>query len=499
MKHLRSFFMGGCLLCFGAACDDVTPLSVELVFPVSNSGDPFFNVETLVFGADDGTTEVQQSFPADDKKLKLPVIPYGDGWVLSLAGRFGDTPVSFGKTVPLSLTSGEEVNAKIFFGQVNAFHVPPGQPLENPQPLLMAGFPPFSVSTCSMQDGGFGFVGGQPVEEFTASQLSFSQSDIIEPRVGAVCAPSPDGSLLIGGALDVLGHEISSEIAPLQLEEPSEQRTINSSLARIGHQANTFTTTQSITLPDGTQVDEGTTLILISGGMNNGQIFGEVGLIIAAPGQDLRVYEPANLDQKIKLISPRVAHSATLVQIDGKAEILLAGGLGKNLIPLKTTELLDLSTFTTTLGPDLNEPRSGHVAVLVPNGDVLFFGGQTQNKESSARIDRFSPKFPVMGVEPSMLFTRRGHSATLLESGLILIAGGIGQRTGSLDDEQLLASGELFNPEDATGSGPIFTRSLNAPRAGHAAVFMPNGLILLVGGTQESTQSAELYTPVPEE
>ena len=74
MKRWPAPLMGLGLLCL-ASCDDVTPLSVEIVLPVGSSS-PLFS--DLVFGATDGTTTIQQSFPASEDKLKLPVIPYGD-------------------------------------------------------------------------------------------------------------------------------------------------------------------------------------------------------------------------------------------------------------------------------------------------------------------------------------------------------------------------------------------------------------------------------------
>lgn len=314
--------------------------------------------------------------------------------------------------------------------------------------------------------------------------------------MGAVCASSPQGPLLIGGALDATASTLCDGLGSLDEARLSNGAT-SQALARIAHQATTFTLPQTATLPDGTQLEVGTTLILVSGGKNGSQTVEQVGLVIAAPNQELRIYEPTDPTKKI-MASPRASHSATLVQINGQTKLLLAGGFGKNGEALATTEFLDLSNFTIEPGPPLNEARAGLVAVLIPDGDVLFFGGQDQQQQSSANIDRFSPRFAEIVVEPQMLFTRRGHSATLLENGLILIAGGIGQRTSSLDAEQTLATGELFNPEDATQSGTLFTRALKEPRAGHAATLLSNGLVVLLGGTAQATNSAELYTPVPE-
>ena len=476
-----------------AACDDVTPLEIEVVLPVGGFSPQF---STLVFGATDGTTTVQQSFAASEEKLTLPVIPYGDGWVLSLEGRIEETPISFGKTVPVSLTSGEETTAKLFFAQINAFHVTPDQPASDLQPLLLPGLPPLAVGACALPEGSFGFIGGALPEVFSPAALSFSTLPADGLMLGAVCAASPRGPLLIGGSQDATASQLCGGLGSLD-ETRVAKGGASQDLARIAHQATTFTIPQATTLPDGTQLEAGTTLILVSGGKSAAQTLRRVSVVIVPPEQDLRLYEPTDPNQHINL-SPRAGHSATLIQLNGQTKLLLAGGLGENNEVLATTEFLNLSTFEVEAGPLLSQGRAGLVSVLLPDGDVLLIGGQGEQQQSSARVERFSPRFAEIVVEPPLLFTRRGHSATLLESGLILIAGGIGSRVGSLDPEQPLASGELFDPEDATQSGSIFTRALNEPRVGHAAVLMSNGLVLLVGGAQP-TPSAEVYTPVPEE
>src|SRR6266853_549747 len=89
------------------------------------------------------------------------------------------------------------------------------------------------------------------------------------------------------------------------------------------------------------------------------------------------------------------------------------------------------------------------------------------------------------------LTTARGHdSATLLDNGLVLIAGGY---CNSGD----LSSAELYNP--ATGTF-IPTGSLITARDSHTATLLNNGLVLLAGGVgnygdSDYLSSAELYNP----
>jgi Galactose oxidase, central domain/Kelch motif len=64
----------------------------------------------------------------------------------------------------------------------------------------------------------------------------------------------------------------------------------------------------------------------------------------------------------------------------------------------------------------------------------------------------------------------------------VLVAGGVGG-TGF----DLLASAELYDPGTGTWTA---TGSMTTPRGGHTATLLPNGQVLVVGGT-----TAELYDP----
>jgi Galactose oxidase, central domain len=82
---------------------------------------------------------------------------------------------------------------------------------------------------------------------------------------------------------------------------------------------------------------------------------------------------------------------------------------------------------------------------------------------------------------------RDGHTATLLPNGKVLMVGGS-------SDTSLLSSAELYDP--ATGLWTP-TGSLATARINHTAILLPSGKVLVVGGTSGSTNlsSAELYDP----
>jgi WD40 repeat protein len=87
---------------------------------------------------------------------------------------------------------------------------------------------------------------------------------------------------------------------------------------------------------------------------------------------------------------------------------------------------------------------------------------------------------------------RTQHSATLLQSGKVLIAGGMGGTVSSGAD---LASSELYDPCTNTWSPAGI---LGQARNGHSAVLLRDGRVLVVGGSQNgwSVDTAELYDPL---
>ncbi|RKH29603.1 kelch-like protein [Corallococcus sp. CA041A] len=87
----------------------------------------------------------------------------------------------------------------------------------------------------------------------------------------------------------------------------------------------------------------------------------------------------------------------------------------------------------------------------------------------------------------SMIQPRSGHTATLLPNGTVLVAGGTSNGAP-------LATAEVYDPVSGTW-GP--TGSLAQPRSGHSATLLPNGKVLVVGGRDANgfVATAELYDP----
>src|SRR5208282_5338848 len=89
----------------------------------------------------------------------------------------------------------------------------------------------------------------------------------------------------------------------------------------------------------------------------------------------------------------------------------------------------------------------------------------------------YNPGSGSFNVTGSLTTARYGHTATLLNNGLVLIAAGSTSGYGS--NATGTASEELYNP---TSGAFISGGSLNAARYGNTATLLNSGLVVLAGG-----------------
>src|SRR5438094_5392756 len=178
------------------------------------------------------------------------------------------------------------------------------------------------------------------------------------------------------------------------------------------------------------------------------------------------------------LVVPRTAHVATALT-DGR--ILITGGRDSAGNIVAVSEIFDPATETSTASATLTTPRVDHTATLLPDGKVLVAGG-TGASGSVTSAEIFDPSNPAAGfrmLSATMGAARARHTATLLNSGQVLIAGG--------DDA---GTAEIFDPTSGTFSSALL--AMAAPRIGHSATLFSDDSVLLAGG---NTNSMEFFTP----
>jgi hypothetical protein len=182
-------------------------------------------------------------------------------------------------------------------------------------------------------------------------------------------------------------------------------------------------------------------------------------------------------------LEARATHTATLLNT---GKVLIAGGFRAS--NLGTAELYDPATGAFTATGSLITPRANHTATLLSSGKVLLVGGaETSNAEVFDPASSTSGAFAAISAP---LVTPRyvGHSATLLPSGQVLIAGG--QGTGTRPS--ILAAAELFDPTNGTFTATNGT--MTTTREYHSATLLNTGKVLVCAGDNPSLlMSAEIY------
>ena len=149
----------------------------------------------------------------------------------------------------------------------------------------------------------------------------------------------------------------------------------------------------------------------------------------------------------------------------------------------------------------MNVARMDATATLLQNGKVLIAGGSPEAGDLAGNTvlghaevyDPATGKFTVTG---SMRTARANAAAALLPDGRVLIAGGYGCRNtkncspdDSMSGMDCIASAELYDP--ATGKFTA-TGSMSVPRCNATATPLPDGRVLVLNGGSEV---AELYDP----
>lgn len=182
----------------------------------------------------------------------------------------------------------------------------------------------------------------------------------------------------------------------------------------------------------------------------------------------------------------RYGHSATLLD-DGTA--LVVGGMhGRR--PLLTAELVYPQSGASRAAGVLPFGLHHHDAVALPDGRVLVAGGRGGRGE-----DDLCATYPPLVWDPATLAflpvpgieDANGASATLLDDGRVLLAGGgtecswrpwDGLKINSAREG--LAAATIWDPV----SGAVTpTSPLALPRAQHEAVRLPDGRVLVLGGS----------------
>ena len=168
--------------------------------------------------------------------------------------------------------------------------------------------------------------------------------------------------------------------------------------------------------------------------------------------------------------------------------VFISGGY--NCINSSTsTEIYDYANNSVRKGPDMKVARWEHASVTLPNGDITIFGGYNSkmNPKQLSSCEVFNVKSNSFSEIGNMINNRERPAAVLLPNGLVLIIGGA-------NDFMYLSSCEFYDPLSKT-----FSRSkaqMTIGRGYHTASLLPDGKVLVCGGSDGyANLLTEIYDP----
>jgi hypothetical protein len=248
-------------------------------------------------------------------------------------------------------------------------------------------------------------------------------------------------------------------------------------------------------VPDGDRYDPATTLtgaVALAGGAANAALATDAGgdvFLIGGRDQsnalrsEILRYDPGSsafVGTGVNLLTAREGAAATLLS---SGEILIVGGWDQTGAPLQSAELYHPLASSVIAAPSPLLPRAQ--ATATPSADrtkVLIYGGfkavntlagNTAPTEV-AEVYEVGVGFRAVASATAPL-PRVYHSATLLDNGDVLIAGGVTDASGTVTDSAQLFRFSTETVRDAAGT-------LAFPRFGHTATVLRDHTVLLAGG-----------------
>jgi hypothetical protein len=320
------------------------------------------------------------------------------------------------------------------------------------------------------------------VELYDPASGTFSPTGSMSAtRFGHTATLLQDGRVLVAGGYTYADAASAVILASAELYDPQTGTFGPTGAMSVPREFHTATL-----LPDGR--------VLIAGGITTSP------LAMTASSETLasaELYDPktGTFIPTGSMSTFRDEYTATLLP-DGR--VLVVGGGGEGYASLATAELYDPATGAFSPTGSMTSGRWLHTATLLPDGRVLITGGRTPTDSVYATAELYSPTTGRFNRTGPMHAGRQQHTATLLPDGRVLITGGFEQNGAA---GQALSSTELYDP--VTGK---FTPagSMGNPRMEQTATLLNDGRVLIAGGGaltadpkggEVGSASAVLYQP----
>jgi hypothetical protein len=183
---------------------------------------------------------------------------------------------------------------------------------------------------------------------------------------------------------------------------------------------------------------------------------------------------------------PRIGQVTILLPTSGK--VLAVNGVGELFNPFEIYDPTTDNWSQAGYSPSNAVGVRGQTLTWLGTGKVLIAGGVNHLGSCASNAWLYDPNTQTSVSTGSMLFSRGGHTATLLKDGSVLVAGGGCVGSGP--------SSEIYYPSSGTWSST--TGNMLYPRSGHTATLLPDGRVLVAGGDApaSSPRTAEIYDPM---
>ena len=145
----------------------------------------------------------------------------------------------------------------------------------------------------------------------------------------------------------------------------------------------------------------------------------------------------------------------------------------------------------------MQHAHAAHCSVRLNSGTILIAGGADETGQSTALVDVYDPNLNLFSDTLTMSKGRLHFTATLLTDGNVLVAGG----TDSISGLYGFADAELYQPAGSEGGGGFTpVPNMGTGRQDQAAVLLnPGNQVLLIGGwsagwPDDPIKNAEIFT-----
>jgi len=288
---------------------------------------------------------------------------------------------------------------------------------------------------------------------------------------------SPEAVLLkTGKVLLVGGKGPNLALSTAELYDPATQTFASTT----GSMATARTYHTATLLSDGT--------VLVTGGLDAND----------TPVATAELFDPVSetFTAAGNMQTARSFQTATLLP---SGKVLIAGGMDGGGTALSTAELYDPSTKAFVSAGNMVAARAGYTATSLGGGKVLLTGGAAGfGGAANSTAEIFDPGTGNFTATGDMAAARSLHTATLRNDGTVLLTGGDTFFYNGAQAQSLSAA-ELFDPVSGSFSA---VSNMTTLRESHTATLLNTGEVLVVGGsngtigysaTTTVTATAELY------